>query len=128
VRDASGRIIGASKIARDITERKRMKAHLELSEVRYRRLFEAAKDGILILDTVHGRVTDANPFMADLLGYSKEEFIGKELWEIGLLRDASESRAMVRELQAKKYIRYDHLPLETTVGRRVEVEVVANVY
>lgn len=128
VRDASGQIIGASKIARDITARKRMEADLEVSEIRYRRLFEAAKDGILILDTVHGRVTDANPFMANLLGYSKEEFIGKELWEIGLLKDASQSRAMVRELKDNKYIRYDHLPLETNTGRKVDVEVVANVY
>ena len=128
IRDAGGRIIGASKIARDITERKRMQADLERSEIRYRRLFEAAKDGILILDTVHGRVTDANPFMTNLLGYAKEEFIGKEIWEIGLLKDASESRAMVRELQEKKYIRYEHLPLETTAGQQVAVEFVANVY
>ena len=64
----------------------------------------------------------------NLLGYTKEEFIGKEIWQIGLLKDASESRAMVRELQEKKYIRYEHLPLETTAGQQVAVEVVANVY
>lgn len=127
IRDVSGRIIGASKIARDITQRKRMAADLEVSEIRYRRLFEAAKDGILILDTVHGKVTDANPFMTDLLGYAKEEFLGKELWEIGLLKDASENRRMVRELKDKKYIRYEK-SLETSAGRQVEVEVVANVY
>jgi PAS domain S-box-containing protein len=112
----------------DITERQQAQESLEVSEVRYRRLFEAAKDGILILDTVHGKVTDANPFMAQLLGYSPEAFKGKELWQIGLLRDADSSRAMVRELQQKGYVRYENLPLETTAGRKVEVEVVANVY
>ena len=55
--------------------------------MRYRRLFEMARDGILILDSEWGRVTDANPFMTELLGYSREELIGKELWEIGLLKD-----------------------------------------
>ena len=103
-----------------------MKADLEVSEIRYRRLFEAAKDGILILDTVHGRVTDANPFMVEMLGYSHDEFSGKELWQIGLLHDESESQAMVRQLQKTGYIRYEQL--ETTAGRHVEVEVVANVY
>jgi len=112
----------------DITQRQQAQESMEVSEVRYRRLFEAAKDGILILDTVHGKVTDANPFMAQLLGYSPEAFLGKELWQIGLLRDADSSRAMVRELQEKGYVRYENLPLETTSGRKVEVEVVANVY
>ncbi|MHB8974062.1 MAG: PAS domain-containing hybrid sensor histidine kinase/response regulator [Pirellulaceae bacterium] len=112
----------------DITERKRTEAVLEVSEIRYRRLFEAAKDGILILDTLSGRITDANPFMGELLGYTHDEFVGKELWEIGLFSDKSANEAAVRELQEKKYVRFEHLPLESEHGRRVEVEVVANVY
>ncbi len=112
----------------DITEHQQAQERLEISEVRYRRLFEAAKDGILILDTAHGRITDANPFMVEMLGYSRDEFLGKELWQIGLLHDESESQAMVRQLQKTGYVRYETLPLETTAGRRVDVEVVANVY
>jgi PAS domain S-box-containing protein len=112
----------------DITERQQTQERLEVSEVRYRRLFEAARDGILILDTAHGKITDANPFMVELLGYSHDEFLGKELWQIGLLHDESESQAMVRQLQKTGYVRYETLPLETSAGRRVEVEVVANVY
>ena len=54
------------------------------SEVRYRRLFQTAKDGILILDADTLKIIDANPFMTELLGYSHDEFLGKELWEIGL--------------------------------------------
>ena len=98
------------------------------SEVRYRRLFETAKDGILILDADTGKIIDANPFMTDLLGYSHDEFLGKELWEIGLFRDKQASRAAYRELQEKGYIRYEHLPLETRSGQKVEVEFVSNVY
>jgi PAS domain S-box-containing protein len=98
------------------------------SETRYRRLFETAKDGILILDTHTGRITDANPFMSELLGYSHDQFLNKELWEIGLFSDKSANEAAVRQLQQDGYIRYEHLPLETSGRLRVEVEVVANAY
>src|SRR6185295_10521027 len=89
------------------------KAALLHSEIRYRRLFETAKDGVLILDSETGRITDANPFMSELLGYPHEHFLGKELWEIGLFGDKSANEAAVRELQQHGYIRYEHLPLET---------------
>src|SRR3990170_7773668 len=66
-----------------VTERKRIEDALKASAVRYRRLFETAKDGILILDADTGRITDANPFLQYLLGYSHAELLGKRLWEIG---------------------------------------------
>ncbi len=112
----------------DITDRTQAAAAMEHSEVRYRRLFQMAKDGILILDADTGKVIDANPFMTTLLGYSHGEFVGKELWEIGLFGDINESRAVYRELQEKGYVRYEHLPLEDRSGTRVEVEFVSNVY
>ncbi len=112
----------------DVTDRRRAEAAMEHSEVRYRRLFQMAKDGILILDAETGKVIDANPFMTTLLGYSHNEFLGKELWEIGLFGDIKESRAAYRELQEKGYVRYDHLPLENRGGTKVEVEFVSNVY
>ena len=86
---------------------------LRVSELRYRRLFEAARDGILILDSQTGMVIDANPFMAELLGYSHDEFLGKELWEIGLLRDKQTSQEAFQKLQRESCIRYENLPLET---------------
>jgi PAS domain S-box-containing protein len=112
----------------DITDRRRAEAAMEHSEVRYRRLFQMAKDGILILDADTGKVIDANPFMTALLGYSRDEFLSKELWEIGLFGDIKESQAAYRELQEKGYVRYDHLPLENRSGQKVEVEFVSNVY
>jgi PAS domain S-box-containing protein len=103
-------------------------ARLKDSENRYRRLFDSAKDGILILDAQSARITDANPFIGELLGYSHADLMGKELWEIGLFKDIAECKAAVRELQEKHYIRYQDLPLETKTGRRSEVEVVSSVY
>jgi PAS domain S-box-containing protein len=112
----------------DITQRQRAEAAVQTSEVRYRRLFETAKDGILILDANTVKVLDANPYMTELLGYSQDELLGKELWEIGLFGDKQASQMAYQELQEKGYIRYDHLPLQTKDGKRAEVEFVSNVY
>jgi len=112
----------------DVTERRESQAAMRASEIRYRRLFEAARDGILILDPTTRKITDANPFMSELLGYSHGELLGKELWEIGLLKDEKASRSAFRELQKKHFIRYEDLPLQTKSGQRHEVEFVSNLY
>ena len=112
----------------DVTDRRESQAAMRASEVRYRRLFEAARDGILILDPVNRKITDANPFMSELLGYSHDELLGKELWEIGLLKDEKASRSAFRELQKKHFIRYEDLPLQNKAGQRHEVEFVSNLY
>ncbi len=112
----------------DITERRRATEDLALSESRYRRLFETAQDGILLVDPVSRRIFDANPFLTDLLGYPRAELVGKELWEIGLFRDIESNKSSFRTLQENRYIRYDNLPLRTNDGRRIDVEFVSNVY
>lgn len=101
---------------------------LKTSETRYRRLFEAAQDGILILNADSGKITDVNPFLTDLLGYSHADLVGKALWEIGPFKNIEASRVAFAELQSKQYIRYEDLPLETCTGRRIDVEFVSNVY
>ncbi len=103
-------------------------ASLTVSELRYRRLFEAARDGILLLESGRGRITDANPFMTELLGYSHDELVGKELWEIGLLKDKEAGQEAFRQLKQEGYIRYEDLPLENRDGERREVEFVSNLY
>ncbi|MHB8085982.1 MAG: sensor histidine kinase [Dehalococcoidia bacterium] len=101
---------------------------LEDSEIRYRRLFETAQDGILILDADTGQILDVNPFLTEMLGYPHKEFVGKRLWEIGPFKDVDASKAAYRELQEKDYVRYEDLPLETRDKRQIEVEFVSNIY
>lgn len=113
---------------RDITVHKQAEATQHASELRYRRLFEAAKDGILILDADTGVTVDVNPFLMELLGFTHAEFLGKKLWEIGLFTDILANEAAFVELQHQGYVRYENLPLETRDGRRIEVEFVSNVY
>lgn len=98
------------------------------SEARYRRLFETAQDGILILDAQVGSITDVNPYLMKLLDYSREEFLGKALWDIGLFKDIEASKEAFRELQANQYVRYEDLPLKTKAGKTINVEFVSNVY
>ena len=101
---------------------------IKTSELRYRRLFEAAQDGILILDARTGAITDVNPFLIKMLGYSREEFIQKKLWEVGAFQDIEASREAFKALQMDEYIRYEDLPLRAKNGKLVDVEFVSNVY
>jgi PAS domain S-box-containing protein len=112
----------------DITELNREIDKVRVSEIRYRRLFEASHDGVLLLDPGTRKITDANPFMTKLLGYPCDQLIGKELFEIGLLKDEVASQEMFQELKRKREVRYEDLPLESQGGRHQEVEVVANLY
>jgi len=101
---------------------------MRVSEIRFRRLFETANDGILILDSETRQVTAVNPFMTRLLGYTREEFLGKELFEIGLLKDEEASQEAFTKLNDAGYIRYENLPLQTKSGELREVEFVSNLY
>jgi PAS domain S-box-containing protein len=112
----------------DVTELLSAQNRLRDSELRYRRLFETAKDGILILDPTTRKITDANPFILKLLGYPRAELIKKELWQIGLLRDEAASREAFRELKKTGFTRYEDLPLKSKQGQSHEVEFVSNLY
>jgi PAS domain S-box-containing protein len=100
----------------------------DVSELRYRRLFETAQDGILILDADSGKIIDVNPFLLDLLDYPFESVIGLQLWEIGLFEDIAANQAAFEKLQTEEYIRYENLPLRTKTGKEIQVEFVSNVY
>jgi diguanylate cyclase (GGDEF)-like protein/PAS domain S-box-containing protein len=123
-RGSAGRSVSRS----DSGERERVTRAPQISEARYRRLFETAKDGILILDADNGEITDSNPFLEEMLGYSHDELLGKKLWEIGPFRDVAASRDSFRELLSNEYVRYENLPLESKGGERRHVEFVSNLY
>ena len=118
IKDEAGKIIQCRTTITDITQTQ--------SERRYRSLFEATKDGILVLDAATGQITDVNPFLTELLGYTREEFAGKHLWEIGAFKDIAASRTAFGKLQAKGYIRYEDLPLQTRDGQHIDVEFISN--
>ena len=101
---------------------------VRISELRYRRLFETAQDGILILDATSGEIMDVNPFLIDLLDYSFEELCGRKLWEIGLFKDVAANQLAFKTLQQNEYIRYENLPLRRKDGKQIQVEFVSNAY
>ncbi len=125
---STGAIIGGINVVVDVTGRRQLEELQRISELRYRRVFEAAKDGILILDLQTGKVTDCNQFIAALLGLESAAVIGKELYHIGLFGDIEVSKKAFEVLKEKKYLRYENLSVKNHKGITVEVEVVANVY
>ncbi len=106
----------------------KLEEQLSSTEIKYRRLFEAAHDGILILDSTTGEITDVNPYLIELLGYSQEEFLGKKLWEVGAFKNIEASKNTFKTVQENGYVRYDNLPLETIDGKLIPVEFVSNSY
>lgn len=112
----------------NITDSRIAHLRLEDSEIRFRRLFEAAHDGILILNATTQKITHVNPFLTTLLDYPAEHFLGKELWEIGFLKDKQASVFAMHRLDEVGSIRYEGLPLENRHGQKHPVEMVANKY
>ncbi|MCU0474286.1 MAG: PAS domain S-box protein [Bacteroidales bacterium] len=121
-------ITGATVFIRDISERILAEKILNDSELRFRRLFEAARDGILILEAETGLVVNVNQFLVEMLGYSYDQFLGKRIWELGFFKDIVGNHENFEELLQKEYITYDDKPLETIDGSRIEVEFVSYVY
>jgi PAS domain S-box-containing protein len=115
-------------IGLNISENKLTQDLLVSSEIQYRRLFETAKDGILILDADSGKIVDVNPFLINLLGYTKELFLDKAIWDIGTFQNIISNQDNFLELKEREYIRYDNLPLETSTGKTIQVEFVSSVY
>jgi two-component system sensor histidine kinase/response regulator len=103
-------------------------AELQRSELRYRRLFEAAQDGILLLNAETGRIEDANPYLTHMLGYTHDEMLGKMLWEVGAFGDIAKSAEMFEQLRQEGYVRYDDMPLRTRKGLLINVEFISNAY
>lgn len=94
----------------------------------YRRLFDVANEGILILESDTGCISDVNPFLLKLLGYSRSEMIGKQLGELGPFQNIELIQVMLKRLQREGSVRYDDLRLETRDGRKIAVEFVGNIF
>ncbi len=123
-----GAFSGIVAVINDITGRRGAEEDLKASEARYRRLFETAQDGMLILNADSGKIVDANFFLQKLLGYSKTDLLGKKLWEIESFQGVVEDRNKFKKLVKQGYTRYEHLPLRTKDGKEASVEFVSNPY
>jgi formate hydrogenlyase transcriptional activator len=129
VRDSEGNIIGNIALGRDITNHKKAIEALKASEMRYRRLFETARDGILIVAADSGLIKDVNPSLEQMLGYSPEDLMGKKLWEIsGFTNLVASDISFWEELKEKGHVHYEDLELERKDGRPIAVEFVSNTY
>jgi PAS domain S-box-containing protein len=99
------------------------------SENRYQRLFETSHEGILLLDASTGQILDANPFMTRLLGLTHEEFLGRQLWEVGLLRDADRRRGVLHDVSDQGVVRREELLVQSPAHPHgMDVEVVSSSY
>lgn len=116
----------ASTASKYSSDREKIKLHY--TELRYKRLFETAQDGILILDAVTGKITDVNPFLENLVGYQSDELIGMTLWHVSIFKNIAGSKRAFAKLQTVGYARYMTVPLQTKDGRSIAVEWVSNAY
>src|SRR5262249_18010002 len=103
VRDSSGIVIGASKVARDITAQKqaeerehRIFAEITAANAKFRAVFEQTTlfAGIMTAD---GKLIDANRLSLEACGYSAEQVLNKPFWETAWWRNFPESQAKIRE-------------------------------
>lgn len=117
-----------SKLEELIKESKEIAHKLEISETKFRRLFEAAQDGIILIDPETDKIIDANPYLLELIGYSLDEVVGKELYELGAFKDIVESKEAFAKLKRDKYIRYEDMHLKRKDGGEAFVEFISNLY
>ena len=116
------------RLGEEVAVRRKAEAALQLSEVRYRRLFETAKDGILLLDFSTARVIDANPMLAKMFGYDAAALRGQVFHEIEPFRSVPDCRVALADLQASGVAFADHWALSTGENIRIDVEFVGSVY
>jgi PAS domain S-box-containing protein/putative nucleotidyltransferase with HDIG domain len=118
--------IGAKMILlaiEDITERKRLESLLIDSEEQYRRLFETASDGIVLLEKREGKITQANPATEKLLGYTEKESVGNKLQDIGVSLDQSDFQTTMQNLNKSGILNYRNVKVETKSGRHIDTEI-----
>ncbi|MEF8943255.1 MAG: PAS domain S-box protein [Desulfohalobiaceae bacterium] len=107
----------------DITEHKRLQDLLIDSEELYRRLFETANDGIVLLEKDQGKITHSNPAFEEMLGYSKKEIVANKLQNFVVLPDSQDFQTIMHVLNKEGIIKFDDVPLTTKSGRGVDSEI-----
>ncbi len=107
----------------DITERSHLEDQLEESEVRYRRIFETATDGIVLLEKCEGHIVHTNPAAVKMLGYSEAEYIGKMLQDVGVPIDMSDFPMIMESLNKSGILNYEDVPIKSKSGQEIQADV-----
>jgi two-component system CheB/CheR fusion protein len=112
----------------DLTGSRRAQEEMRSAEARYRRLFETAREGIWTFDAKSGEVLDVNPFLVELLGYSREELVGKRVWELPVHSDPENVRRRFTSLRQSGYAYDAEQAMRTRSGETVLVEVISIIH
>ena len=126
IKDAGGQVVGASSVARDITERKQAQEQIRVSEERFRKAFMTGADAYYIATLYGALIHEANDRFEDVFGYAREEVIGKTSIELGLYVDPSERKKFVAEIERNNYARNMELKCRRKDGRIIDVLLSGN--
>ncbi|MFN2367245.1 MAG: PAS domain S-box protein, partial [Desulfurivibrionaceae bacterium] len=107
----------------DITERRQLEELMEESEMRYRRVFETASDGIVLLEKSQGHIVHANQAVEKLLGYTEADYLGKKLADIGVPLDLSDFPAIMANLGRSGILNYEDVMVKSRDGRDMAADI-----
>jgi len=105
---------------RNITERKRAEEALQESEMRLKAILDRAPDSITVYD-LQGNILDCNRKGEEMLGYSREEMVGKSMFELGVLPEDYAAKA--RRSLGRKSEGMERLPFEFDLIRKDGVRI-----
>ncbi|MCK5396885.1 MAG: PAS domain S-box protein, partial [Thermoplasmata archaeon] len=127
IRDEKGKPVGIQGLSRDITERKKAENALKDSENRLNIIFESAPDAYYLND-FEGTFMDGNKAAEELLGYSREELIGKDFADAGILPMEQVEKALnlLAENINGKTTGPDEFTLKRKDGSKVDVEILTH--
>lgn len=112
----------------DISAAKEVESALSVYETRFHNLFNKMHEGIIFLNGATGEIVDVNRYFIELSGYSKNQMIGKNIWETALFKDIFKQEIQFPEMQQNDYVRYENIPIETADGRKIIVEFICHAY
>lgn len=118
----------ADELQRTAEDNARRAATPSETEQRYRRLFDSARDGIVLVEADTGHIIEVNPSFLAMAGHTRGELMGSKLWHIEPFQNTDAIQVIFKELRNQDYIYYDDLPLDSKKGARIPVEIVGSAH
>jgi diguanylate cyclase (GGDEF)-like protein/PAS domain S-box-containing protein len=114
-----------SVLEQEVVARRKTETALRASEQNYRRLFETAGDGILLLDIDSGQITDANPRLLAMVGQTREVLAGRNIRSVPEFAELADAAALA-ELERSGALHRDDLSIGAADGSHVFVDLLAS--